>query len=165
MVQDQPDPWLPSTKLAMWLPRDLRTVARRLEAARCRSPWADLRIYQVLTERPATDLFPFAVTPWVYRVYLGFSGTHAGWTWPTNPYFLPHDSLATASYDPGGGIDLTLEPTSATLMGVDSLHFGADGSWSMTRGAETLSGEGATCDQRTPYVSPSEYLEQLFAAP
>ena len=165
VVQDQPDPWLANVKLAMWLSRDLRTVTRRLDAARCKSPWADLRIYQVLTERPAADLFPFAEAPWVYRVYLGLSGTHAGWTWPTNPYFLPHDSLATATYDPDGGIDVTLEPTSADLMGVDSLHFGPDGSWSMTRGAETLSGEGATCDRRTPYVSPSEYLEQLFAAP
>jgi len=162
VVQDQADPWLGNVKLAMWLPRDLRTVARRVEAARCQSAYADLRVYQVLTERPRADLFPFADAPLIYRVFLGFTDTHEGWSFPTQPYFLPRDSFTSASYTPGGGIDLTLTPAAADLMGVDSLHFGADGSWSMVRGDQTLSGEGATCDERTPYVSASEYLEGLF---
>ncbi|TNF26969.1 MAG: hypothetical protein EP329_20270 [Deltaproteobacteria bacterium] len=165
VVEDQADPWLSTVKLAMWLPRDLRTVARRVEGARCQSPYADLRVLQVLTERPAADLYPFAETPWMYRVYVRLTNAPAGWSWPAQPYFLPHESLAEASYTPGGGIDLTLAPSSAELMGVDSLHFGLDGSWSMRRGEETLSGLGAGCDERTPYVSASEYLEQLFAAP
>ncbi|MFT7580113.1 MAG: hypothetical protein ACI9MR_001780 [Myxococcota bacterium] len=162
-------PWADSTArpLIEDMPRDIRTVAQRVESVRhVESNLMNFTTYQVYTEPDAADLFPFSETPFVYRVSFSFVNTYQDWGFPVGPLrWMGHDEF-TVTQTPSA-LTLTFEPAMASLLGFVSFETdGAD--WTMRRSGganNTLSSDFELVNPMTPFASASEYLKTLIDAP
>lgn len=175
VVPDRPDPHIPGALATDGLPRDVRTVARRVDVMRCESPWVDLRLYLVTTE-PTRALFPFADDPLVYKAFVSFADQAEGFDWPVGtPWLFGRASLAEATVHAtdgaAAGATVRFAPNTAALLGVDTLTFAPDGAWSLARGDAALSGQVvdaqgepvAACATASVFASATEYLRDLLA--
>lgn len=172
VVPDSADPHIPGVLATDGLPRDVRTVARRVDLARCENPWVDLRLYLVTTEPTRAALFPFAERPLVYRAFVAFRAQAEGFDWPVGtPWFFGRTSLASATFDDASGATVTFAPNSAALLGVDAITFSPEGAWTLARGDTELAGQVVdargeptpACATESVFASASEYLRDLLA--
>ncbi|MFO0747330.1 MAG: PEP/pyruvate-binding domain-containing protein [Myxococcota bacterium] len=146
------------------MPEDLRPVAFDVRAEECVSPVFTARFYGVVTDASSADQFPFAETPLVYKLWLDFTQTAAGYTWPATATWVPGDALTSASAAYGGALHATLAQAAADAVGLDELSIGADGAWTLRRGAQTLTGQCSSRTSHPLYQSPATYLRGLLDA-
>jgi hypothetical protein len=159
---------IPNTPLALsaTLPTDLRTVTRQLEVDRCLGPHGELRVYHVLTEPGAADLFPFSERPFVYRAWVDLSAALDSAPQDTRAFYVPWTGLAQGLVV-GGSSSLRFDAATATALGFDGFELtppagSPQATYRIYRGAAEWRG---TCTQwaaRVPYRSAPEYLRSLL---
>lgn len=159
------DPWNPSAPgLSSHLPIDLRTVTRSLIADRCDSEWADLRVYRVYTERSSAELFPFATSPFIYKVVVDFRKAPPGLTPSQNGWVLQWTRLDERRWD-GTGTRVVFDAGIAAALGIDGFELSPpnpDGTFRVWRGDVEFSAACSDRDYREPYQSPADYLRGLM---
>ena len=161
VVPSIPDPYSGGLPLAQYLPTDLRTATKSVEVERCDSEWADLRVYQAWTEASQAELFPFAQSPFVYRVFVRFKKAPPGLSPSLSSWLVQWTNLGERSFGPDGA-RVTVAPGIAQTLGIDGFSLApAPGGFTVWRGGTEFSG---TCvrDQKQPYQSAAEYLRGLL---
>jgi len=159
-----PDPWgAVGPALVTNLPLDLRTVVRSVVADRCDSEWADLRVYRLYSESSQASLFPFATTPFIYRVAIDFKKPPPNLTPSLSNWLLQWTNLSERRWD-GSGTRVVVNPGIAQTLGLDGFELSAapGGSFRVWQGDTEFSGTCTTREVREPYQSAADYLRSLM---
>ncbi|MBL8783534.1 MAG: hypothetical protein JNJ59_01430 [Deltaproteobacteria bacterium] len=160
------DPWdtVNAIPLVTFMPTDLRTVARSVGADRCDSEWADIRVYFLYNDAAQSELFPFATTPFIYRVSVDFKKAPPGLnpslaTWSVQWTNLPERTK-------GGGTRVTFSPQVVAGLNLDGFEVGPTpgGTFKVWKGDTSYVGSCTTRNTQFPFQSATDYLRTLMPA-
>lgn len=172
-VDDQTDPFTPAFPLTTFLPQDLRTVAQKVVIERCQTELGEFRVYGVLSDPSQRDLFPFSVTPLMYRAWVDFQSIPEGFDVDLVARVIPWTGLDEHTSPPlttTGTHRVVFDANQAEVLGLDGFDLtrpdnGVPGRVRFHRGALERELECQAYLVRTPYQSATDYLRELMALP
>jgi hypothetical protein len=170
-VGGQTDPFTPGFPLTTFLPQDLRTVAQQVVVERCASPELELRVYAVYSDPGQRDLFPFADTPLMYRVWVDFNEVPEGFDVELVARVVPWTGLGERRFASAGAPHrVVFDASQADALGIDGFELTRPSGETRGRARYWRGGlerelECLAYVARTPYQSASDYLRQLLASP
>jgi hypothetical protein len=167
LSSNEDDPWdtVNAIPLATYMPTDLRTVVRTVDADRCDSEWADIRVYRLFSDAAQSELFPFATTPFIYRVSVDFKKAPPGLAPSLAKWSVQWTNLPERTWQ-SGVTRVTLSPQVAAGLNLDGFELGPTpgGTFKVWKGGSSYVGSCTSRELKRPFQSATDYLRGLMPA-